>query len=295
MNRYLITILLFIFLFSQASFSKIIYFGEESIIYDNLITDNIIMTIEPNETSQVKISFLFDIKNFSYSSNFPASCELSKSADRNLLICDTKLASESNRSLKINFISSNIKKENNIFSFKKEFIVYDTINSFLYKVYLPEGTAIISDRESIIPTYGNIASDGRKIFVYWQKNNLPLGELLSFQIFYESLIKEKTEIPLITIIIATVSILIIILIFRFRKKLGVQIFLPILKSDEKLIMELILKHGDGVNQKVIVRESKFSKAKVSKVLKNLSERGIIRLERIGRSNRIYVVKEFSKK
>lgn len=36
-------------------------------------------------------------------------------------------------------------------------------------------------------------------------------------------------------------------------------------------------------------------AKISKVLKSLRERGIIRLERIGRSNKIYLKKNFKKK
>jgi hypothetical protein len=36
-------------------------------------------------------------------------------------------------------------------------------------------------------------------------------------------------------------------------------------------------------------------AKVSKVLKSLRERGIIRLERIGKSNKIYLEKNFKNK
>lgn len=56
-----------------------------------------------------------------------------------------------------------------------------------------------------------------------------------------------------------------------------------------------MKHGNGVNQKIIVNDSGYSKAKVSKVLKSLSERGIIRLDRIGRKNKVYIEKNFEKK
>ncbi len=51
----------------------------------------------------------------------------------------------------------------------------------------------------------------------------------------------------------------------------------------------MMKHGNGVNQKAVVRDSGYSKAKVSKVLNSLQERGLIKLERLGRSNKIHFV------
>ena len=64
---------------------------------------------------------------------------------------------------------------------------------------------------------------------------------------------------------------------------------------EKLVFEAVTKHEPGVKQKVVVKDSGYSKAKVSKVLKNLQERGLLRLERIGRTNKIYYDKKFKKK
>ena len=85
--------------------------------------------------------------------------------------------------------------------------------------------------------------------------------------------------------------------FRFYKKqsLTPNIVLPVLKQDEKKVVEGLVRHGSGVNQKLIVSESGYSKAKVSKVIKSLAERGIVRFERQGRSNRIYWSEEFKKK
>ena len=82
--------------------------------------------------------------------------------------------------------------------------------------------------------------------------------------------------------------------FYYKDK-GIKLIFPVLKKDEKLIFNSIMKHGNGVNQKVIVRDSGYSKAKVSKVLKSLSERGLVRLERIGRSNKVYMQKNIEKK
>jgi uncharacterized membrane protein len=68
-----------------------------------------------------------------------------------------------------------------------------------------------------------------------------------------------------------------------------------LKKDEKIIYDAIIKHGNGVNQKIIVKDSGYSKAKVSKVLNSLKERGLIRLERIGRKNKVYIERNIEKK
>ena len=62
-----------------------------------------------------------------------------------------------------------------------------------------------------------------------------------------------------------------------------------------MIFNIIMKSGSGVNQKVIVKESGYSKAKVSKVLSSLRERGLVKLERIGRSNKVYIEKKFERK
>ena len=39
-------------------------------------------------------------------------------------------------------------------------------------------------------------------------------------------------------------------------------------------------------QKVLVRETDFSKAKVSRLVKSLSERGVLEVEPMGRTNKI---------
>ena len=99
---------------------------------------------------------------------------------------------------------------------------------------------------------------------------------------------------LIVIVIVSFSAFVLFYQFYYKNK-SVKLILPVLKSDEKIIFNTIMKHGSGVNQKVIVRDSGYSKAKVSKVLKSLSERGLIKLERIGRSNKVHIEKNFEKK
>jgi DNA-binding Lrp family transcriptional regulator len=68
----------------------------------------------------------------------------------------------------------------------------------------------------------------------------------------------------------------------------------VLNKDEKRIVDILSRHGGKSGQKVLVRESDFSKAKVSRLVKNLKERGVVDIEPIsGRENRIIL--KFDKK
>ena len=46
-----------------------------------------------------------------------------------------------------------------------------------------------------------------------------------------------------------------------------------------------------MNQRKIVQETNLSKAKVSRVVKSLVERGVIEVERIGRTNKLKILKK----
>lgn len=291
MRIYILSTLIFIIIFSGLVQAQITFFGDDVSIKDDYTIDFITVTIEP-ETREIKISTLSDIINFSYSSNFPATCVVSAQEFSRNIICDTSKASENNRTIKMTFVSKDIEKQDRLFLFKHSLSASEKINTFFFRVFLPEGAALTGN-ESYMPSYGGTASDGRRIFVYWQKDNIAAGELFSSQIVFESFIRTENNIMIVVII--AIVIVIVLIVFGLRKKISIKMVLPILRPDEKIVMQLIMKHGDGVNQKVIVKESNFSKAKVSKILSALAERGVVRLERVGRSNRIYVVKEFRQK
>ena len=54
-----------------------------------------------------------------------------------------------------------------------------------------------------------------------------------------------------------------------------------------MIIDILNKYSGKIGQKVIVRESDFSKAKVSRLVKSLKGRGVLDTEAIsGRENRI---------
>ncbi len=63
--------------------------------------------------------------------------------------------------------------------------------------------------------------------------------------------------------------------------------LPLLNKDEKRVVDIIARNDGQVRQSVIVKESDYSKAKVSRLIKNLKERGVVDTDPIsGRENKV---------
>ncbi|MBU1135730.1 MAG: hypothetical protein KKG13_04430 [Nanoarchaeota archaeon] len=65
-----------------------------------------------------------------------------------------------------------------------------------------------------------------------------------------------------------------------------RVVTSVLREDERKIVDILEKHEGKVIQKTLVRETDFSKAKVSRLVKNLKERGIVDAEPIGRTTKV---------
>lgn len=171
------------------------------------------------------------------------------------------------------------------------------VDNFILIVKLPEGMALkYPVEDSYRPTYALVGSDGRRPVITWQRENYS-GQFQA-TVAFESVI--VAGLPLGLIIIAAIVILgagaSLFYLFHLRsKEEGVKIIYPVLKTDEKAIFDAIMKHGTGVNQKLVVRDSGYSKAKVSKVLNSLQERNLVKLERIGRSNKVHLIRNLKTK
>ena len=79
-----------------------------------------------------------------------------------------------------------------------------------------------------------------------------------------------------------------IMLFMFLRKRSMIDILPILTDSERRVMEILLREKKGVDQRKIVKETEFSKAKISRVIQDLSDRGLVERTRKGRTNIINV-------
>jgi uncharacterized membrane protein len=85
-----------------------------------------------------------------------------------------------------------------------------------------------------------------------------------------------------------------LLYWQINKKRS-RLVLSVLNESERILVEIIQNQSEEkVDQRKIVGLSGFSKAKVSRIIQSLEERGIVESERTGRKNKIKLKKKFIK-
>ena len=290
-------ILIFFILLSVPCLSQELYqYGVTAEIFENNSVYYKLTLIFVNHTNQ---NFIFPIgspNNIDIESS--ADCKVQPGTLETNIICNMNA---SNRTTIVISYDSNqkINKKDSYFLFTDMFKINTDTNTIPILIKLPEGTGLRKPIESSYsPENALIGSDGRRTIINWQMNNLNKGDRIDISIAFEKIGEVIiSEIPFqIIIMFAIIAAAGVLIFYQFYwKNKNVEIILPILKKDEKIIFDTVMKHGNGVNQKIIVNDSGYSKAKVSKVLKSLSERRILRLERIGRKNKVYIEKNFEKK
>lgn len=131
------------------------------------------------------------------------------------------------------------------------------------------------------PGEGHEGSDGRRIFVEWVYNDPPLGQTHDFSLVYESVFPNELPIvPMIGLLLMAGAVAIILHLRRSE----MREILPVLTEGERKVVEILLREKKEVDQRAVVRELDYSKSKVSRVIKDLMERGLIEKVPKGRTN-----------
>lgn len=179
---------------------------------------------------------------------------------------------------KIKFISKTFLEKsinNNYFISSQEINKNNSI-----KVYLPE-KAILSEEMLIFPKNYSIQTDGRRIFLEWEK---PEQKEIFVSYTYE---KNYFWIILISIII--IFSLFVLYFYRKknkRKNLTINLF----KEEKEIINYLLNKKDNSSWTKEIVRTLGISKVKLSRKIRNLEEKGLIQKIPYGNENKIILKK-----
>ena len=192
-----------------------------------------------------------------------------------------------------------VQKRGNISFFSLDVpILWDTDEVFV-TVKLPEKMALA---EKVIlpisPSGVDMTFDGRRVITNWHFFNKKTGDIIPVRIYYEPLTYQPIQISytwafLLVIIVIVMSVGLVYRKVSYKKS---ELVLSVLNESERIITDIIKKEKkEKVDQREIVRQSGFSKAKVSRIIQSLEERGIIESERIGRKNKIKLKKQFIEK
>ncbi|EHR79339.2 hypothetical protein OCC_07566 [Thermococcus litoralis DSM 5473] len=178
--------------------------------------------------------------------------------------------------IRISFYSEGMLQE---VSGKKQFSYYVKFNQpvgyFYARLYVPKGYAILSP---VVPSPDKVESTGNALILEWKKTDVRPEEEFYFIVGFSGEVTNQFPLAmfLATIFIAFLGGFFAGTIYKRKEKTLID-----LRSDEEKVLEL-LKEGP-LYQSDLVKRLGFSKAKVSLLLRDMEEKGLIERVKEGRT------------
>jgi len=279
----LATLLAFLACFQAAS-GKVDYFGMDVQILDDAFAA-IKFTI--HRATEFSFRFYGNIRNIS--SNVDCRVE------GELISCK----SENATAINIQVLSDVVARAGNNYNFNVQLELKEDISRVTSLVTLPVGM-IIKDEGDIFPSGFRTLSNGRNILVYWELENVSKAQPLSFRVKYQSIQPSQEIFNRFYRMIAVLLIVLFFVSLYALKKKKVIVKKIVRVKPEKIVMEVldeyerkvyeIVKEAGKIKQNEIVAKTGFSKARVSRVLKSLAEKKLVKVEKRGRTNIVEILK-----
>jgi len=261
----------------EASLSGDVVFFKVTLEYDDYVT----------RSDYFMLTKLGNVHVFA--DNREIKCSVSEKGIGTSILCENIYA----KKIVYEFVAYDLIKKSNQFKiFRYKFPVTDATDRFAVTVKLPLGAVLIEKDKlpeglsQFEPSWGSSGSDGRRIFITWPIENPKVGDSISVSIIYEQML------DLNQVIVAAIALVIIIIMIGFTiyfRKGRIKQVLPVLTESERKVMEILLREKGEVDQRKIVKETDFSKSKVSRILQSLEARGLVERYKRGRANKIKII------
>jgi uncharacterized membrane protein len=254
---------------------------------------SLIMTFKNPEPS-FSFKILGRVENFNASSNAgPVDCQVSVSGVSDVS-CRMNLT-DTQKELKVAFETMDFVKplDKKLF-FSGGMSTKADIDDVSMTLRLPQGFLLVGeDVSSSILSYTTNASAhivGDSIIVIWKLVGISAEDSLKMEVLYEQ-VNPLSFTGLIPYILlgGVFAVVLGFIIIRHLKRSD-ELVLSVLDEYERKIIDIISKGGE-VKQKKIVELTDLSKAKVSRVIKSLADRGLVEVEHTGRTNRVKLSKK----
>jgi uncharacterized membrane protein len=250
---------------------------------------NIEISLLSSKIRQIDIPVYTDIYNLK-SEN--ASCIITSGVQK-IIQCKP----ESDR-IKIAYSSKEmVKATSDISFFSYDMPIMWTTKHIAIRLELPLGYAL-TDKVlvPVSPPNTEVGTDGRKIFIKWEFSNKEQEDIIPLRVYYEKAGQSSAPRFYGIMIAVSVSALTILAVFYLRVvKKKPELVLSVLNEAERIVVEILQNQPEEeVDQRKIVALSGFSKAKVSRIIHSLEERGVVETIRLGRKNKVILKKKFVK-
>jgi uncharacterized membrane protein len=300
-GRILLPALLFIMasaiVSAQAAAAELEYYGIETSINEEAAARTV-LTIkfsEPVNSSELLLNYR--AYNLTSSSSFDSAlCTLVDEGENSRIACTMAGMTEAKNLLTLTFNTAGGPGTfQGRYNFSADYGISLPIKEAFILLKIPRSSVLSEEpaNQSYAPRDGKILSDGKNIMVYWQRENLTATDDMKFSVSYAIAGMSAGFSNLFVVSIAGMVIISMIAVAVYVRrgegigKITAEVVTSVLNSDEKRVVDILARHGGKSGQKIIVRESDFSKAKVSRLVKNLRDRGVVYIEPIsGRENRI---------
>ncbi len=179
------------------------------------------------------------------------------------------------------------------FRFSGDFSLNKDINQLFVSVKLPEGGELVKEDISgklSFPQFASTLNNGN--LITWTITNVRKDQPLQFDILYDVTPPWWMQFRLRYVAVFGVAFAVALgfIIIRYYRKTE-KLVLSVLDDFERKIVEVISSEGGIINQRKVVQLTNLSKAKVSRVVKSLQERGLIEVQRLGRTNKLKLLKK----
>ncbi len=276
--RFLVAFLILLIVFPLAN-AKISKYGVDATLDDTGLADvKISITFDNANIKNFQFYVFADISDFNYSTTGNSiSCNYFKTI-ATLVNCSFDLR-EDGKSIILNYKTKDyVRFADSQVLFNADFTIQEKIEEAFIVVRLPEGMVLVNPN-SYYPRDGTTSSDGKHIILIWRYENVE-NKPLVFKIFYEQSVKVN-YMPYLIILLFLAFVIYMLYIRYVRQRHA--IISKVLDEYEQKVYDIIKKEKQ-IDQRKVVALTNFSKARVSRIVKKLKERGLIKVERRGRTN-----------
>jgi hypothetical protein len=226
-------------------------------------------------------SFLYPLENLQVYDNQGTIAHEIRS---DLLLCYVNLRGSKPYRFTIEFDTSGyvspVKEGKWVFSPIFQFSV--PVENFSIEITIPSDMAVVSP---IYPTPTSFYSYREMLVVKWKKEMLVEGEEFLVLLGYKPVASASSERFFIYYVFAAAFAAFCSGLYLGRRKKPRPEYVV---ADERIVLDAIRKAGGKIIQSELVKNTEFSKAKVSKILSELEYRKIIRKEKYKRTNIIFL-------
>lgn len=251
-------------------------------ISEGKVHERIDITLENYGSLDIfEYSFLYPLENLQVYDNRG---KITHEIRSDLLLCYVNLRGGSPYRFTIEFDTSGyvslVKEGKWVFSPIFQFSV--PVENFSIEITIPSDMAVVSP---IYPTPTSFYSYRESLVVKWKKETLEEGEEFLVLLGYKPVASASSERFFIYYVLAAACLAFVSGVYLGRRERPRPEYVV---ADEKVVLDAIKKAGGKIIQSDLVKNTEFSKAKVSKILSELEYRKIIRKEKYKRSNIIFL-------